>query len=377
MTINPPTRLPQLRDSSRAMLDGFDAGQLRRQSHPELSPLLWHVGHVFFVETYWLAERVFGDTRTTDAWRDLYFPEMCAKEARSTRLPDPDALRAWSHDVSRTNDLYWQRATDRDHPLLAQGYLAAFIRQHYAQHLETMRLAAVQLRRRENPNPTANVIEPCAPAGTTHAVAAHRAEIGTEGIEAYDNEQPSFTTAVASFEVAAAPVSNAEWLGFMRAGGYDTPAFWDEAGWAWRQANRIDHPEHWQRVGAHDWHIPTDTAGPIGEQPVHGINWFEARAFARHARARLPHETEWEAAYRAGALDGCHQVWEWCDNAFCPYAGFRAFPYDGYSRPWFDGRHMVARGGSYHTEIEIRRPGFRNFYPPTHRHIFAGLRLAR
>ncbi len=70
------------------------------------------------------------------------------------------------------------------------------------------------------------------------------------------------------------------------------------------------------------------------------------------------------------------QAWEWCANAFHPYRGFQPFPYDGYSLPWFDGRHFTLRGASPLTRTEIRRPSFRNFYQTHQRHLQAGLRLA-
>lgn len=161
----------------------------------------------------------------------------------------------------------------------------------------------------------------------------------------------------------------------MRNGDYDTPTFRDDDGWAWCRRHRIHHPQHWQPRGD-NWHVPSDTAEPFARRAVHGINWFEARAFARYAGARLVHETEWETACRAGILEGAQHVWEWCDNAFYPCPDFRAYPYDSYSNTWFDGYHRVTRSASRYTEPDVRRPGFRNFYPPSHRHIFAGLRLA-
>lgn len=384
MTARAPTRMAELRAASRAMLDGLSPEAQRRQSHPELSPLLWHVGHVFFVENYWLAERVFDQRETTDAWRTLYFPELARKGDRGARLPDARELRAWTEAVAAENDTFWQRSTAHDHPLLEGGYLDMFLRQHYAQHLETMRLARDQLRYADAGERPASAVAPAAPSRDARRVPSQPVTIGTATVDAYDNEQPAFETAVEAFEIARQPVTNAEWLGFMAAGGYHEPHFWDPTGWAWREAGDIAHPQHWTPCVDGAWHIPAELThnahnahnADIADQPVHGIGWREARAFARYAGARLPREIEWEAACRSGALDGLHQVWEWCDEAFHPYAGFRAFPYDGYSMPWFDGAHFVARGGSRHTEAEIRRPGFRNFYPPGHRHVRAGLRLA-
>lgn len=376
MTANPPTRMAQLRAASRAMLEGLSPKQQRCQSHPELSPMLWHVGHVFFIENYWLAERVFGDCTHTDPWRTLYCPEDCPKDVRGARLPDADQLLHWSRTVSAINDHYWRQAEEYPHPLLDKGYLHAFLRQHYAQHLETMRLAAAQLHSAREPARPCDLY-PLAPRPTMIQLARHRVTLGTDSIEAYDNEQPTCAVGVDAFSIATHPVTNAEWLAFMTAGGYTRAELWDAPGWAWRKTERIVKPQRWQALANCQWHIPGHGDRPLAQQAVHGISWYEARAFARYAGARLPREVEWEAARRADALSGCHEVWEWCADAFHPYPGFRAFPYDGYSLPWFDGRHFIARGGSRHTEPEIRRPGFRNFYPPTHRHVCAGLRLAR
>ena len=376
MTANPPTRISQLRATARAMLDGLSERDMRRQPHVELSPMLWHVGHVFFVENYWLAEQVFGDRRVTDAWRTLYFPAHCPKETRSTALPDVDTLLAWTHAVSADNDRYWAQAAEHEHPLLTDGYLHAFVRQHYGQHLETMRLVACQLALANKP-PAAQTV-PCeAPHAARVAVAAQHAAQGSDAIEAYDNEQPPVIVPIRAFEMAPSPVTNAQWAGFMAERGYNRPELWDDAGWHWRKQLRITHPQHWAPGADGQWSIPgLRTASAAPDEPVHGISWYEARAFARYAQARLPAECEWEAARRADLLGGVDQVWEWCNDAFAPYPGFRAFPYHEYSQAWFDGAHFVARGASVHTEADVRRPSFRNFYPPTHRHIHAGLRLA-
>jgi iron(II)-dependent oxidoreductase len=79
----------------------------------------------------------------------------------------------------------------------------------------------------------------------------------------------------------------------------------------------------------------------------------------------------------AGVLDLVGGVWEWTEDVFLPYPGFRAQAYAGYSQPWFDGKHRVARGGSYVTQPELARSTFRNWYLPEMRRPFLGLRLAR
>jgi iron(II)-dependent oxidoreductase len=122
-----------------------------------------------------------------------------------------------------------------------------------------------------------------------------------------------------------------------------------------------------------------------GDAAVSGISYYEAQAYVQwlkqtrpdsFADVRLPHEYEWEIARRLQLLEDCGQAWEWCSNTFHPYPGFQAFPYDRYSKAWFDGNHFTLRGGSLQTRPAIKRPAFRNFYNADKRHIFAGLRLA-
>ena len=119
-------------------------------------------------------------------------------------------------------------------------------------------------------------------------------------------------------------------------------------------------------------HGPVDLA-PTGS--VYGISRYEAEAFAHWANARLPHEYEWETADRMKLLQNSGKVWEWCTNTLHPYTGFKAFPYEGYSVPYFDGTHYVLKGGSIYTQDVIHRPSFRNYYQSDKRHLFSGLRL--
>src|SRR5262249_43471334 len=63
------------------------------------------------------------------------------------------------------------------------------------------------------------------------------------------------------------------------------------------------------------------------------------------------------AALPAGdSAYGCRQmtgnVWEWTADAFLPYPGFVADPYNEYSQPWF-GTHKVLRGGCWGTRGRV------------------------
>ena len=163
----------------------------------------------------------------------------------------------------------------------------------------------------------------------------------------------------------------------MEEGGYSNNSLWSDAGWNWCMKKSIVQPQHWDKDRSGHCYGHT-VEGPYDldpATPVYGINHFEASAYANWAGARLAHEYEWEIARQLGVLDDCGQVWEWCLNGFHPYEGFTAFPYIGYSTPYFDGKHFCLRGGSRYSQAVIKRHTFRNYYQADKRHILAGMRL--
>ena len=130
------------------------------------------------------------------------------------------------------------------------------------------------------------------------------------------------------------------------------------------------------------------------DEPVCHVSYYEADAFARWAGARLPTEQEWEAVAppeREGGIDlaALHptadaetsfsgQVWQWTSSAYLPYPGFTpaAGAVGEYNGKFMVNQHVL-RGGACVTPRGHTRPTYRNFFPPSSRWPFCGVRLAR
>ncbi|AOU97231.1 hypothetical protein BI364_03770 [Acidihalobacter yilgarnensis] len=355
----------------------------RQQYHFDLSPCGWHLGHCLWVENHWLRAIVQGDARRTRADARYYQPQYSAKPERGAKLPHQDHLLNTVAAGFEDNILLLAGEAgqlDPKHPLMVDNYLPLFLLQHHSQHLETLRMVLTQraLSRHRNAFHPQTRLRPSVLARDAIPIASGDYPIGGSKPLAFDNELNAGSARLEASAIGLRPVSNAEYLGFIEAGGYTDMNLWEDDGRAWLSQHPIEAPDHWRRDGRGWWYgIGLD--GPHDLEPraaVYGINLHEARAFARWAQATLPHELAWETAARQGRLSLAGQVWEWCDNTFFPYAGFKPFPYHEYSAPWFDSAHYTLRGASRFTPAHTRRPSFRNFHTADKRHIFAGMRLS-
>ena len=67
--------------------------------------------------------------------------------------------------------------------------------------------------------------------------------------------------------------------------------------------------------------------------------------------------------------------WEWTSTAFQPFPGFQPYDcYPGYSADFFDGHHMVLKGGSPRTAAVFLRRSFRNWFRPNYPYVYATFR---
>lgn len=114
------------------------------------------------------------------------------------------------------------------------------------------------------------------------------------------HELPEREIVLSAFWMDVHPVTNGRYLQFISAGGYEDSQWWCPDGWEWLQKQPLRQPAMWESPG---WDGP--------EQPVAGVSWYEADAYARWAGKRLPSDAEWEKAARG--TDGRRYPWgdEW------------------------------------------------------------------
>jgi formylglycine-generating enzyme required for sulfatase activity len=305
------------------------------------------------------------------------------------------------------------------------------------------------------------------------AIPAGLATLGGEDPHADDDERSECPVWVDAFDLAVYPVTNAEFRCFVEARGYDDESLWTEGGRSWlhgegkldaeaesglrdfyrsfsndveawiartRQTEAMDDAiadeYRWSAANrSEDEYVNAYAEEILGEQrrepyywhdsrlnqpnqPVVGVNWYEAMAYAAWLGRvtgqgySLPTEAEWEWAarrnerrypwpgdwdpnrcnWRASRLnrpnpvgvyphgatpEGLHElagnVYEWTLSL---YRAYEYDPGDGREDPDVDGRRVV-RGGSWYTDRNTVRCAYRDWHDVGRRSFYDGFRLAR
>lgn len=231
------------------------------------------------------------------------------------------------------------------------------------------------------------------------------------------NEYDAHQVTVPGFQIDRLNVTNAQFMEFVLAGGYQQRQFWDDQGWSWLQAGAISHPHFWRRDGA-KWlfkgffeEVELNMHCPVW------VTQCEAAAYASWKGERLPSEWQYHRAAFGGRKNescfpwgdaaplpkhgnfglanlsplpvGSHTAgqsafgvqdlvgngWEWTRSLFGPFDGFQIIDsYPGYSADFFDGRHYVLKGASPLTARRLIRPSFRNWFQAHYPYVYASFR---
>ncbi len=371
------------------------------QPHADASPAKWHLAHTtWFFETFVLRDHLPGYRLFDERWAFLfnsYYEGEGPRHPRPKRgmisRPGLDEVRAWRAHVDEALERALPDLHDQALTLVELGI------QHEQQHQELF-LTDLLATFAENPlEPAYGELPPVScratePPGWLPGRTGV-AEIGAPDTGfAFDSERPRHQALLHPHALANRCVTNGEWQQFIADGGYETPALWLSEGWDWVRREGIRAPLYWHEDG---------TAFTLGGRreldraaPVAHVSYYEADAFARWAGARLPAEAEWEDMAASADPHGGHQldragpaiprpggalfgdVWNWTGSAFLPYPGYK--PAEG-TVGEYNGKFMcgqfVLKGASCATPRGHSRASYRNFFPPSARWQFTGVRLAR
>jgi len=224
------------------------------------------------------------------------------------------------------------------------------------------------------------------------------------GGEEDDDQKPLHKIQVSGYLIDVFAITNEQYEKFVQVGGYVNEMYWCKEGWAWLKQSKIQRP-----AMLHDAHFNAP------QQPVVGVSWYEAFAYAVWAGKHLPTEAQWEYASRGsdqrpypwgnakpsrelanykGILgkpnvlgqfangispNGCHDmagnVWEWCYDWYDP-AYYATSPSYNPLGPQH-GKDKVCRGGSWSYDPDTLKTYYRFFGAPTLRNQSYGFRCAR
>ncbi len=380
------------------------------QSMPDASPTKWHLAHTaWFFEEFILSQYQPRYQRLHERYGLLFNSYYMGVGSAFTRAERGLLSRPTVAEVLRYR-VHVDAAMD---DLLARGDSSAEVLRlvelgchHEQQHQE---LLLTDLQHALSLNPLQPAYRPAQVIRATSTVSALRYLTFDGGIKsighardgfAFDNETPRHDVLLRPFRLADRLITNSEYREFVESGGYRDPAHWLSDGWATVASEGWARPLYWSDDNLSEFTL-TGVQDIDPAAPVSHLSFYEADAYARAVGARLPTEHEWETAAADQPVEGnlleCDNlqpvpvrasrqgmaqlfgdVWEWTQSPYSPYPGFK--PWNGRIAEYngkFMANQFVLRGGSCVTSTSHVRATYRNFFPPTARWQFAGVRLAK
>jgi ergothioneine biosynthesis protein EgtB len=405
-------RYQQVRQFSQQLCQPLETEDYVIQSMPDVSPPKWHLAHItWFFETFLLVPYLKG--------YDLFHPKFgylfnSYYEAVGERHPRPQRgllSRPTVAEIYR----YREYVDTAMRSLIAENYgnfelesLVTLGLHHEQQHQELLLtdikhiLGMNPLHPSYIPHHRFNEPKSATNKETWLDYPGGLYRIGHQAPEfAFDNESPQHQIYLRDYYLGSRLVTNGEYLEFIEAGGYNKAEYWLSEGWSTIQAEKWFAPLYWEKIDGAWWIMTLSGMQPLNEdEPVCHVSFYEADAYASFRGLRLPTEGEWEIAalqvlirgnfvetgvFHPTSASGITRpdgmfgdVWEWTQSAYLPYPGFQvAAGAIGEYNGKFMCNQMVLRGGSCATSISHIRPTYRNFFPPSARWQFTGIRLAK
>ncbi len=198
----------------------------------------------------------------------------------------------------------------------------------------------------------------------------------------WDIEYGDRQVKVAPFVASKYLITNAEFLEFVKGGGYENQDYWTQESWHWKNENNIKHPKFWipeNGTSIYRYRAMFDAINLPLNWPVE-VNHYEAMAYCswRGKNTRLMSEAEYNLATygnsRKVEVDNYNlnlkfgsptrgNVWEWLSDNLNPLSGYKTHQlYENYSAPFFNSRYNMMLGGCWitsGTEDFYQHVGFR------------------
>jgi ergothioneine biosynthesis protein EgtB len=410
----------EVRGATAALCEPLAQEDFVIQSMPDASPTKWHLAHTsWFFEQFVLQAHAPDYRFYDDAFRFLfnsYYESVGPRHERPHRglLSRPTVQQTFAYRAHVDEQM--GRLLSRGHHSDDLSRLVTLGLHHEQQHQELL-LTDIKHALSCNPLLPAYTQISGQPAASPRAdlpplkfvdFEGGVVEVGHHGEGfAFDNEGPRHRTYLQPFRLANRLVTNGEYREFIAAGGYERAELWLSDGWSTVQREQWTRPIYWDQSLQSEFTLLGSRALDPGA-PVCHLSFYEADAYARFCEARLPTEFEWEHAADSanvasrepagnfvesrqwhpvdaararpgnGLLQLYGDVWEWTQSAYSPYPGFKAATgavgeYNGK----FMVNQLVLRGGSCATPRSHIRSTYRNFFYPTARWQFSGVRLAK
>jgi ergothioneine biosynthesis protein EgtB len=376
-------RFLEVRKRTEALCAPLQTEDYIPQPVVDVSPPKWHLGHTTWFFEEFILSKVAGYNRFNSEFAyvfNSYYESLGARVIRTNRgnlsRPTVDEVYAYRRHVDNhmTKWLDGHELTSQEMQVLQVGL------NHEQQHQELL-LTDIKYILGHNPLFPAygDFKEFEAAKGTSSYldIPSGTYPIGYHGDGfCFDNELSRHRVYLEGFSIAPRLVTNAEYIDFIRDGGYNDFQFWHAEGWDWIRNEQIEAPLYWHKVDGSWMHYTLQGLQILDpDAPISHISWYEAAAFAAWKGERLPTEFEWEVA-SPHMEHGLR--WEWTNSAYLPYPGYQKAPgalgeYNGK----FMINQMVLRGGSVATPPGHIRPTYRNFFHPNLQWQYSGIRLVK
>jgi iron(II)-dependent oxidoreductase len=398
------------RERSAQLFALIDPAAYYSRPIPLRHPFAFYEGHLPAFSFLVLNERALGEPPLDPKYEKLFERGIDPGSADAARAhergdwPTKDEIEAFGRkcDERLYDAIAHAQLVDSGVPRLVRGQAVFTVLEHEPMHHETLMYIIHQLP----PDLKGRIAQLHHDAGPPlNEFVVVPAGVATLGADrdsvpfGWDNEFDAHEERVGAFSVQRYPVTNADYLEFVRSGA-KAPPFWIERDGEYRLRGVFEE-------------LPLPLSWPVY------VSNNEARAYAEWKDCRLMTEAEYHRAafgtpsgterdfpwgsaaptseygnfdfsrfdpepvdaHPAGASawgieDLVGNGWEWTSTKFAPFDGFAPMAsYPQYSADFFDGKHYVMKGASPVTARELVRRSFRNWFYGDYPYMYAKFRL--